>query len=103
MEEALSPYEAAMKGSGEIGFTVMAITFSLIAVFIPLFLISGYVGLLFREFAITVSVALVLSLVISRTLTPMICAYLLTPQQKKHGWLYRISDRASNDSLPSSH
>jgi len=54
MEEGLSPYEAAMKGSSEIGFTVMAITFSLIAVFIPLFLMSGYVGLLFREFAITV-------------------------------------------------
>ena len=67
IEEGLSPYDAAMKGSGEIGFTVMAITFSLIAVFIPLFLMSGYVGLLFREFAVTVSVALVLSLVISRT------------------------------------
>jgi HAE1 family hydrophobic/amphiphilic exporter-1 len=53
MEEGLPPYEAALKGSGEIGFTVMAITFSLIAVFIPLFLMSGYVGLLFREFAIT--------------------------------------------------
>src|SRR5258708_5937530 len=87
MEEGLSPYDAAMKGSGEIGFTVMAITFSLIAVFIPLFLMSGYVGLLFREFAITVSVALVLSLVISRTLTPMMCAYLLKPESKEHGWL----------------
>ncbi|WP_029582638.1 efflux RND transporter permease subunit [Bradyrhizobium sp. URHD0069] len=93
IEEGLSPYDAAMKGSGEIGFTVMAITFSLIAVFIPLFLMSGYVGLLFREFAMTVSVALVLSLVISRTLTPMMCAYLLKPESKEHGWLYRMSER----------
>jgi HAE1 family hydrophobic/amphiphilic exporter-1 len=82
-----------MKGSGEIGFTVMAITFSLIAVFIPLFLMSGYVGELFREFAVTVSVALVLSLVISRTLTPMMCAYVLKPESKEHGWLYRVFER----------
>jgi hydrophobe/amphiphile efflux-1 (HAE1) family protein len=93
IEEGLSPYDAAMKGSGEIGFTVVAITFSLIAVFIPLFLMSGYVGLLFREFAMTVSVALLLSLVISRTLTPMMCAYLLKPESKEHGWLYRQSER----------
>jgi HAE1 family hydrophobic/amphiphilic exporter-1 len=93
IEEGLSPYDAAMKGSGEIGFTVMAITFSLIAVFIPLFLMSGYVGLLFREFAMTVSVALVLSLVISRTLTPMMCAYLLKPETESHGRLYRLSER----------
>ncbi len=93
IEEGLSPYDAAMKGSGEIGFTVMAITISLIAVFIPLFLMGGYIGLLFREFAVTVSVALVLSLVISRTLTPMMCAYLLKPERKEHGWLYRLSER----------
>jgi hydrophobe/amphiphile efflux-1 (HAE1) family protein len=93
IEEGLSPYDDAMKGSGEIGFTVMAITFSLIAVFIPLFLMSGYVGMLFREFAITVSVALVLSLVISRTLTPMMCAYLLKPESNEHGGLYRLSER----------
>ncbi|WP_426409803.1 efflux RND transporter permease subunit [Bradyrhizobium ganzhouense] len=93
IEEGLSPHDAAMKGSGEIGFTVMAITFSLIAVFIPLFLMSGYVGLLFREFAVTVSVALVLSLVISRTLTPMMCAYLLKPESQEHGRLYRWSER----------
>src|ERR1700752_2453758 len=90
IEEGLSPYDAAMNGSGEIGFTVVAITFWLIAFFLPLFLMSGYVGLLFREFAITVSVALLLSLLISRTLTPMMCAYLLKPQRKEHGWLYRL-------------
>jgi len=93
IEDGMSPYDAALKGSGEIGFTVMAITFSLIAVFIPLFLMGGYVGLLFREFAITVSVALLLSLIISRTLTPMMCAYLLKPESKDHGWLYRMSER----------
>jgi hydrophobe/amphiphile efflux-1 (HAE1) family protein len=93
IEDGMSPYDAALKGSGEIGFTVMAITFSLIAVFIPLFLMSGYVGLLFREFATTVSVALVLSLIISRTLTPMMCAYLLKPEREDHGWLYRMSER----------
>jgi multidrug efflux pump subunit AcrB len=93
IEEGLSPYDAAMKGSGEIGFTVMAITFSLIAVFIPLFLMSGFVGLLFREFAVAVSVALLISLVISRTLTPMMCAYLLKPESKEHGWLYRLFER----------
>jgi hydrophobe/amphiphile efflux-1 (HAE1) family protein len=93
IEAGLSPYEAALKGSGEIGFTVMAITFSLIAVFIPLFLMSGYVGALFREFAITVSVALVLSLLISRTLTPMMCAYVLKPENKEHGRLYGLFER----------
>jgi len=82
-----------MKGSGEIGFTVVAITFSLIAVFIPLFLMGGYVGLLFREFAVAVSVALLISLVISRTLTPMMCAYLLKPDRERHGWLYGLSER----------
>jgi HAE1 family hydrophobic/amphiphilic exporter-1 len=93
VEEGLPPYEAALKGSGEIGFTVMAITLSLIAVFIPLFLMSGYVGLLFREFAVAVSMALVLSLLISRTLIPMMCAYVLKPESKEHGWLYRLSER----------
>ena len=93
MEDGLSPYEAAFKGAGEIGFTIVSITLSLIAVFIPLFLMSGYVGLLFREFAVAVSVALVLSLLISLTLTPMMCAYLLKPESKEHGWLYRFFER----------
>src|SRR5713101_5224569 len=93
MEEGASPFEAALKGAGEIGFTIVSITLSLIAVFIPLFLMSGYVGLLFREFAVTVSVALVLSLLISLTLTPMMCSRLLKPQRKEHGWLYRFFER----------
>jgi hydrophobe/amphiphile efflux-1 (HAE1) family protein len=93
MEDGATPRQAALKGAGEIGFTIVSITFSLIAVFIPLFLMSGYVGLLFREFAVTVSVALVLSLLISLTLTPMMCAYLLKPESKEHGWLYRFFER----------
>ncbi len=93
MEDGASPFEAALKGAGEIGFTIVSITLSLIAVFIPLFLMSGYVGLLFREFAITVSVALILSLLISLTLTPMMCARLLKPETKEHGWLYRVFER----------
>jgi hydrophobe/amphiphile efflux-1 (HAE1) family protein len=93
MEEGASPFEASLKGAGEIGFTIVSITLSLIAVFIPLFLMGGYVGLLFREFAITVSVALVLSLLISLTLTPMMCARLLKPEGKDHGRLYRLSER----------
>ena len=90
LEEGLSPFEAALKGAGEIGFTIVSITLSLIAVFIPLFLMSGYVGLLFREFAVAVSAALVLSLVISLTLTPMMCARLLGRETKEHGRLYRL-------------
>jgi hydrophobe/amphiphile efflux-1 (HAE1) family protein len=93
MEEGLTPYDAAKKGAGEIGFTIVSITLSLIAVFIPLFLMSGYVGLLFREFAVTVSVSLVLSLLISLTLTPMMCARLLKPESKEHGGVYRFLER----------
>jgi hydrophobe/amphiphile efflux-1 (HAE1) family protein len=93
MEEGAGPFEAALRGAGEIGFTIVSITLSLIAVFIPLFLMSGYVGLLFREFAVTVSVSLVLSLIISLTLTPMMCARLLKPESKEHGWLYRVFER----------
>jgi HAE1 family hydrophobic/amphiphilic exporter-1 len=99
MEDGASPYEAALKGAGEIGFTIVSITLSLIAVFIPLFLMSGYVGLLFREFAVTVSVALVLSLLISLTLIPMMCSRLLKPERKEHGRLYRISERGFNGLL----
>src|SRR5712672_2348201 len=93
MEDGASPHAAALKGAGEIGFTIVSITLSLIAVFIPLFLMSGYVGLLFREFAVTVSVALVLSLLIALTLTPMMCSRLLKPETGQHGRLYRISER----------
>jgi multidrug efflux pump len=93
IEGGLTPMQAALKGSQEIGFTIVSITLSLIAVFIPLFLMGGYVGKLFQEFAITVSVSLVLSLIISLTLTPMMCARLLKPQTKQHGRLYRLFER----------
>ena len=90
LEAGATPLQAALRGAGEIGFTILSMTLSLIAVFIPLFLMSGYVGLLFREFAVTVSVALVLSLVISLTLTPMMCARLLRKKEAQHGRLYRL-------------
>jgi multidrug efflux pump subunit AcrB len=82
LEEGLTPMQAAIKGAGEIGFTILSISISLIAVFIPLFLMSGVVGLLFREFAITVAAAIVVSVIVSLTLTPMMCARLLTPESR---------------------
>ena len=93
LEEGLSPLQAALKSAGEIGFTVVSITLSLIAVFIPLFLMSGYVGALFREFAVAVSVSLLLSLVIALTLTPMMCSHLLKPESEQHGRIYRLFER----------
>jgi hydrophobe/amphiphile efflux-1 (HAE1) family protein len=93
LEEGLTPMQAALKGAGEIGFTIVSITLSLIAVFIPLFLMGGYVGKLFQEFAVAISVSLVLSLVISLTLTPMLCSRLLKAETGEHGWLYRMSER----------
>jgi HAE1 family hydrophobic/amphiphilic exporter-1 len=94
LEDGLSPMEAALKGSKEIGFTIISITLSLIAVFIPLFLMGGYVGKLFQEFAVAISVSLLLSLVVSLTLTPMMCARLLKDEaHRQHGRLYRLSER----------
>lgn len=94
LEEGLSPMQAALKGSAEIGFTIISITLSLIAVFIPLFLMGGYVGKLFQEFAVTITAALLLSLVISLTLTPMMCARLLKDESRtKHGKLYLLFER----------
>jgi HAE1 family hydrophobic/amphiphilic exporter-1 len=94
LEEGLTPMEAALKGSSEIGFTIVSITLSLIAVFIPLFLMGGYVGKLFQEFAITITAALLLSLIISLTLTPMMCARLLKNEsRKKHNRLYLLFER----------
>src|SRR6201982_1789925 len=93
LEDGLSPMQAALSGAAALGFTIVSITLSLIAVFIPLFLMGGYVGLLFREFAITVSVSLVLSLIISLTLTPMMCSRLLKPETREHGAVYRLFER----------
>jgi len=80
IEVGAAPMEAAVKGAGEIGFTILSISISLVAVFIPLFLMSGVVGLLFREFAVTVAVSIAVSVVVSLTLTPMMCARLLKPK-----------------------
>ena len=77
MESGASPLQAALDGAGEIGFTILSISISLIAVFIPLFLMGGVVGLLFREFAVTVAVSILVSVLVSLTLTPMLCAKLL--------------------------
>ena len=78
IEEGLSPLEAALKGAGEIAFTIVSISVSLIAVFIPLLLMGGVIGRMFQEFAVTVCVAIAVSVVVSVTLTPMMCAYLLS-------------------------
>jgi HAE1 family hydrophobic/amphiphilic exporter-1 len=77
MEGGASPLQAALDGAGEIGFTILSISISLIAVFIPLFLMGGVVGLLFREFAVTVAISILVSVLVSLTLTPMLCAKLL--------------------------
>jgi hydrophobe/amphiphile efflux-1 (HAE1) family protein len=100
LEEGLTPMQAALKGSREIGFTIISITLSLIAVFIPLFLMGGYVGKLFQEFAITITASLLLSLIVSLTLTPMMCARLLKDEsRKKHGRLYLLFERGFDSLL----
>jgi multidrug efflux pump len=95
IEDGMEPFAAALRGAKEIGFTVFTISMSLIAVFIPLLLMGGIVGRLFREFAVTLSTAILVSMVISLTTTPMMCAYILrNPHAEKHGRLYMAMDRA---------
>jgi multidrug efflux pump len=94
LEEGLSPFDAAMKGSREIGFTVISMSTSLIAVFIPILLMGGIVGRLFREFAVTLSVAIGVSLVVSLTTTPMLSAKFLKPHdQTKKGWFFLTGEK----------
>jgi hydrophobe/amphiphile efflux-1 (HAE1) family protein len=94
IEDGATPMQAAINGAGEIGFTILSISISLVAVFIPLFLMSGVIGLLFREFAITVAVSVAVSLVVSLTLTPMMCARLLAPRDgRKPGQASRLLER----------
>ncbi len=91
IEEGLSPKEAALKGAGEIGFTIISISLSLVAVFIPLLLMGGIVGRLFREFAITVTMTIAVSAAVSLTLTPMMCALFLRDEKHvRHGRAYRV-------------
>ena len=90
IEDGMKPMEASIKGAGEIGFTIVSISVSLIAVFIPLLLMGGIVGRLFREFAMTVAIAVVVSAFVSLTLTPMMCSRFLSHEHGKHGRIYRI-------------
>ena len=95
LEEGLSPLEAAIKGAGEIGFTILSISFSLIAVFIPLLLMGGIVGRLFHEFAVTVTATILISAIVSLTLTPMMGSrFLRAERDVRHGRLYLLSERA---------
>ena len=94
IEAGEQPLAAALKGAKQIGFTVVSLSFSLIAVFIPLIFMTGIVGRLFREFAITLSVAVVVSAIVSLTLTPMMCARLLKPESEgKHGRFFQATER----------
>src|SRR5208283_2970236 len=95
LEQDMPPLKAALLGAKEIGFTVLSMSTSLVAVFIPILLMSGIVGRLFREFAVTLSIAISVSLLVSLTTTPMMCAlFLKSLRDQKHGWLYRLNERA---------
>jgi multidrug efflux pump len=94
LEQGMSPMQASLKGASEIGFTVLSISISLVAVFIPILLMGGIVGRLFREFAVTLSVAILVSLAISLTTTPMMCSLLLKNHEgETHGHLYNLSEK----------
>src|SRR5664279_1963557 len=100
IEEGHTPLEAALQGSGQIGFTIVSLTVSLIAVLIPLLFMGDIVGRLFREFAVTLSVTILLSAVISLTLTPMMCSLLLRPHgDSHHGWFYEKSENVFNKTI----
>jgi len=101
LEAGMAPFEAALQGAREIGFTVFSISVSLIAVFIPILMMGGIVGRLFREFAVTLSTAILVSMVVSLTTTPMMCAHLLKThsEEEHHGWLYRLNERVFNGIL----
>jgi multidrug efflux pump len=95
LENGMEPFAAALKGAGEIGSTVFTISISLIAVFIPLLLMGGIVGRLFREFAVTLSTAIFVSMIVSLTTTPMMCAYLLKDERTgRHGRIYAATEKA---------
>ena len=97
LEQGMPPMQAAFKGASEIGFTVLSISISLVAVFIPILMMGGIVGRLFREFAVTLSVAILVSLGISLTTTPMMCSRLLRHiGDEQHGKAFRASERAFN-------
>jgi multidrug efflux pump len=92
LEHGMKPMQAALKGAGEIGFTVVTMSISLVAVFIPILMMSGVVGRLFREFAVVLSAAIGISMVVSLTAVPMMCAWLL-PENGGHGFLYNQTEK----------
>ncbi|MBV8781597.1 MAG: efflux RND transporter permease subunit, partial [Phycisphaerae bacterium] len=97
LEEGVPPMKAALQGAKEIGFTVLSMSTSLVAVFIPILLMGGIVGRLFREFAVTLTVAIMVSLAVSLTTTPMMCSRMLRSDSgRRHGWLYRTNEAAFN-------
>ena len=98
LEAGMDPFAAALKGAKEIGFTVFSISMSLIAVFIPILMMGGIVGRLFREFAVVLSTAILVSMVISLTTTPTMCAHLLKAHKEgeRHNWFYRASENTFN-------
>ena len=99
-EQGMDSFQAAVRGANEIGFTVLSISISLVAVFIPILLMGGIVGRLFREFAVTLSTAVAVSMVVSLTTTPMMCAKLLRPEsEESHGRIYRASQRIFDRAL----
>lgn len=99
IEGGASPMQAALKGSREIGFTVLSISFSLIAVFIPLLLMGGIIGRLFREFALTVTAAIAISALVSLTLAPMMCSRFMHREAHEHGRIYRFIEAGFNAML----
>jgi multidrug efflux pump len=100
LEDGMQPFAAALQGAREIGFTVLTISISLIAVFIPILAMGGIIGRLFREFAVTLSAAIVVSMIVSLTTTPMMCAHVLKPHDPtKENWLYKMSERGFNGML----
>jgi HAE1 family hydrophobic/amphiphilic exporter-1 len=103
IEDGLPPLEATLKGAGEIGFTILSISISLVAVFIPLLLMGGIVGRLFREFAVTVTMTIAVSAFVALTLSPTMCALFLRDEKHaKHGRLYLCSSSAASTGCSSS-
>jgi multidrug efflux pump len=100
LEGGMTPLQAALRGTQEIGFTVLSMSVSLVAVFIPILLMGGIVGRLFREFAVTLAAAIGVSLVVSLTTTPAMCAkFLVSEHERSHGWFYNAGERAFNGLL----
>jgi len=99
IEHGAAPFEAALKGSREIGFTVLSISLSLIAVFIPLLLMGGIIGRMFREFALTVTASIAVSALVSLTLAPMLCSRFMHRESEQHGVIYRIIEAGFNAML----